>query len=1056
MCRKRIFICTIVIALLMSLMPFSQIYAATSVKTASSVDELINHIQNGAETIKITSSFEINKPIYITSKVTIYSDNAYTLKRASNYGGDLFVVGTDANNRNPILDLKKSALILGKKDASSTTLTIDGNSQNMTVDVKGTALYITNSAVVDTYADVKITNCVKLLNERTILDANLFSYPEYVGGAAVIIANGAYNLRGSIIENSSAQTDNAETGSFYGGAIYNNGHFTMYGGTIKNCAAFRGGMIYNYRIVKIHEGKIEGNSAGYGGAIASAGSQLVDVYIGKSTDADTTTYGTQFVNNRSFVGGGGAIFASSNSPVIIYGDTLFDGNESESKAGGAINTTGTLTVYNSKFTNNKSGNYGGAVYHAYASQSTDEEQLSVRQLSIRNTEFEGNEALRGGAIAFDSAHDTKGASGNLMYCKFINNKAKAVINEKPVLDESGNPTYDENGSPIVTTSRSYGQGGAVYIAGNSNVKTGSSKFTNNVAENVGGAVAANGGSYYEISASSFTGNSSYGQGGAVYIYDNSTFKTSNGTFTSNSSETGYGGAIALSNAKKTTFLNDLKMNSNSAVSGGGLYVSNTTVSIPKASSIKNNTAEDYGGGIFVTGSSFTLKNATLQENSAYRGGGVYTTTDSAFNATTVNMLSNNATNRGGGMYIAKKADVTLDGCTLSGNTSVDAGGAIITDDSGVVTINNSTLSNNKGSRGGAIFFASGENVVLNVNGTSFTENAGLTGDGGAVYLGSRLITKNIVFNDCSFTNNTAASGYGGAAYVYTDTYAEFNGTSFASNSAKYGGGVYVSEGAADFNSYTNSAGAVIPATFTGNTSTQSAGALYLYESTANVNGASFNQNHADYRGGAIYIGTNGVLTTNNATFSKNTATDSGGAILTAKSGAVNLNNSQFTQNEGKSGGAVFFGTGENVYFSANNSTFTGNKASASGGALYLASGLATENILLTGCEVSGNSATTSGGGMYIASGSNAVINNLTATNNSSKTGGIIYITSANTKMKLDGATISGNTATNGPAIYSGNASIVITVKRGALNDLDTPSNTWENIIKGKFSAINNI
>ena len=54
MCRKRIFICTIVIALLMSLMPFSQIYAEASVKTASSVDELINHIQNGAETVKIT------------------------------------------------------------------------------------------------------------------------------------------------------------------------------------------------------------------------------------------------------------------------------------------------------------------------------------------------------------------------------------------------------------------------------------------------------------------------------------------------------------------------------------------------------------------------------------------------------------------------------------------------------------------------------------------------------------------------------------------------------------------------------------------------------------------------------------------------------------------------------------------------------------------------------------------------------------------------------------------------------------------------------------------
>lgn len=1056
---KKLFSNLFLIMFLLFLFPMDITLADSSVKTASTVDELIAHINNSAETIKITSSFEINKPIYITSKVTIYSDTAVTLKRAESYGGDLFVVGTDENNRNPILDLKKPALILGKAGSTSTKLTIDGNASNMTVDVYGTVIYITNSAVVDTYADVKITNCLKTLNDRTVnLDAARFSYPEYVGGAGVIIANGAYNLRGSIIENVSSQIENTEAGSQYGGAIYNNGNFTMYGGTVKSCSAYRGGMIYNYRIARIHEGRIEGNTAGYGGAIASSGSQVADLYVGKSADDDEATYGTEFVNNKSIKGGGGAIFSSSNSPIIIYGDTLFDGNEAVKHSGGAIYTSGTLTSYNSKFTNNKAAYYGGSVYHFYASEATDEEQLAIRQLSMRYNDFENNEALRGGAIAFASSHESKGTSGNLMYCKFKNNTAKVVVTETPVLDADGNPTYDESGNPVVTTSKSYGQGGALYIAGNSSVKTGGSSYTSNVAESTGGAAAVNDGSYFEISATSFTSNSSQGNGGALFIYDKATFKSSNGTFTSNSSANGYGGAIALTDVKKTTFVNDLKLNSNSAVSGGGLYIDNTAVSIPKATSIKNNTAENYGGGIFVTGSTLTLKNATIQENTAYRGAGVYAASNSVFNATTVNMLSNAATNRGGGMFVGTNATITLDSCALTGNTSTDAGGAMITDNSGTVTIKNSTISNNTGSRGGAMFFGSGENVMLNVTGTTFSGNTGLTGDGGALFLGSRKLTKNIIFTDCSFTENKTENAYGGAVYVYTDTYAEFNGVTFTSNTAKYGGGVFVENGAADFNSYTKADGTVKRTTFTSNTATKSAGALYV-AGGVNVSGTTFDSNSSGYRGGAVYVTSDdavGSFNANDVIFNKNTSTDAGGAVYTTKSGAITLNNSQLTENTGTLGGAVFFGSGTNVSFNAANSTFTKNKATGGGGgALYLASALATESIVLTDCEVSENSATGSGGGMYIGSGSYAVLNNLTAKKNSAKYGGIVYITSTNSALKINGATISGNTATKYPQFYSGNATVVFTVT-GTLNDLDTPANTWTDVIKGSHSGINTI
>jgi len=862
-CKKKnaavkIFTLMLAFTLSLTLLLTVPVSAEETFATASTVDELIEKISSGATSIKITADFEIDKPIYITSKVSIFADEPHTLTRSANYGGDLFVVGTDAENNNPVFEFKKSALVLGTADATETTLTIDGNSENMTVEVCGTAIYIINSAVVDMNADVKIINCKKTNNDRTLnLDSDRVSSPTYAGGSAVIIGNGAFNMHGGIIENCGVRTSSSDDLSYYGGAIFNNGTFHMYDGVIRNCYAYRGGAVCSYRIVKIFGGTFDSNYAAQGGAIFLSGTSSTELYIGSPTDADPNTYGIQFLNNYASTGAGGAIYSYYNSPVVIHGDTLFDGNYSKKNSGGAIYTSGTLSIYNSKFINNEAAYYGGAIYHFYAGDPDAEDVLTVRQMYVRNTTFDSNVALRGGAAAFSASNDNApGANATFLYCTLTNNTANAVIKENPVLDADGNPTYDENGNPIVTKSVSYGQGGALYLTNRSQVTFSGSTATGNTAGNMGGAVAANGASTFKVSGSTFDKNTSLGgYGGAVCIYESSTFTSSSGIYKNNLCEDGNGGAIYIAGGT-TTFSNSLTITGNKGSLGGAIYAKSATITIPKGT-IKNNTAVNNGGAFYLTSTvNMTLNNATLQGNTAYRGGAIHLGTSCTLNSTSTAFTSNSSTDHSGAMYLGSGANATLDKAT--------------------------------------------------------------------------------------FTSNVASGGSGGA--IYTDE-----------------------------------------------------------SGTINITNSSFTGNEAATNGGAILLG--------------------------AKTAAMNVAATTFTSNKALGG---------------------------NGGALYLYSRTKDDSVVLTGCDFTSNNSTSSGGAMYIAGGTYVVLNDLTANTNHGKYGGIVYITSANSALKINGATISGNTATKFPDFYSANASIVITVDEDSLTDLDSASSTWTDVIKGTYSAINYI
>ncbi len=165
-------------------------------------------------------------------------------------------------------------------------------------------------------------------------------------------------MRGGLIENCGVRTSSSDANSYYGGAIFNNGTFHMYDGAIRNCSAYRGGAVFSSRIVKIFAGTFDSNYAGQGGAIFMSGVSSCETYMGSTTDADPNTYAIKFLNNYTTTGAGGAFYSYYNSPIVIHGDTLFDGNQSKKNSGGAIYTSGTLSIYNSKFVNNEAAFYG--------------------------------------------------------------------------------------------------------------------------------------------------------------------------------------------------------------------------------------------------------------------------------------------------------------------------------------------------------------------------------------------------------------------------------------------------------------------------------------------------------------------------------------------------------------------------------------------------------------------------------------------------------------------------------------------------------------------------
>ena len=737
---------------------YDQMADAVDVKNA---DELESAINSGAKHIRIIADFELDRTFYMTREIVIFSTIERTLTRAKDFSGDIFVVGEDKDGKSALLIGKGAKLTLGNPySVKVNLLTIDGNKDNMEVNVDGTVLFVCYGSIINLQSNVTIQNCEKVANKRVENTVYKFSTANRIGGSVAIVANGTINIYNATIKNNNVNFATSEFAEgkqncVNGGAIYNEGTVNIYGGNFIGNSGGRGGFLFNYAIARIISGNIEGNTSGTaGGAIYVSNTTATRLFVGTSAEGLDKV----IIKNNSSGTSGGAIYAPYYAAVIIYGNTEFIGNHSET-TGGAIVSYGAITIRNTLFSENTASS-GGAVYASNTINS-----FKTRFTVFENCIFEKNSANSGGALMLYSSDSTykNGALVTVSDCEFNENTAA-----------SGGAIYTDRKSELNITNSNFnlnsatGEAGAIYASGESKTTISNSNVIGSSAGKAGGAFSVRS-AYFTVDNCLVDQSNSVTNGGAIYVSynSNSTMNTklniANSTFTNNVSG-GYGGVIY---ATRHEIDKEHKI----------LDISNTL--------FEGNTANDDGGAIHLqTGVEAYLKEVTFNNNTATTGeGGAISTPGAIIEIDTATFNGNASKGVGGAISLNGTATATLNNITALSNKTGASGGFIYNEGSTLKLYNSIVKGNSADTNGGAIAFYS--DAVSEVYNTSFEENSSLA-NGGAltVYTGG---TETIV-NTATFKGNSAASG--GGIYISGSSDLKLYNITATNNTATKGGFMY--------------------------------------------------------------------------------------------------------------------------------------------------------------------------------------------------------------------------------------------------------------------------
>ena len=725
-----------------------KVYANLEILETTNFNDFKKRVESGAKEVYVNADFEITDTVYVYDQVSIYTTKDCVLTRNVNFDGDLFVIGQDSNNNNPLLKNKTSKLTIKPKNDS--ILKFEGNKTNITKTVKGTAFYITNSATLEMYDNVVITDFKKLGNERVVNEFNsLWENANRAGGAAVIVAYGTFNMYGGVISNNESNlVDEAVTEgldetayiSNCGGAIYNRSSFNMYGGLIENNDSGRAGAVYNYLTFNMYGGNLKNNHAtAYGGAIYLPNSQYTTLRIGKET-TETVVVIEDNESDKS----GGAIFAQTLTNFIIHGGTTFKNNKVIDGNGGAICSSGPLLAKDVEYIKNEAEGKGGALYLYYKHA-----ENSVRFSEIKNSVFENNSAQYGAALTLYSSEEeySQGAVVDVDNCMFKNN--------------------------IVSSN-----GGAVYLARDSKLTLKNSTFEGNIS------------------------NSTQYGGGAIYltkskgVFENIIFKSNKSTYN--------GGAIAIysnSNIEAT----GLEFNENEATNRGGAVYSNKSKAILKNNKFNKNKAGDTGGAISTySNTEMDLIDISADQNESGANGGFIYNSSSAITITKVNNANsiislNKSGECGGAIAVHSEGSVNIYGLTFNNNEAVSDGGAIYVKGAKVIlgdsqNVEENKFYQNKATSGGAIYVLASSSVTGELNAYNLNVNENVATDkGGALYFYTNALVniENLTAIKNKIDEESEGDGYGGCAYISGKANITINNVNARENSANIGGFVYI-------------------------------------------------------------------------------------------------------------------------------------------------------------------------------------------------------------------------------------------------------------------------
>lgn len=460
-------------------------------------------------------------------------------------------------------------------------------------------------------------------------------------------------------------------------------------------------------------------------------------------------------------------------------------------------------------------------------------------------------------------------------------------------------------------------------------------------------------------------------------------------------DTGWGGAIYNAG---TLNLNNVSFYSNSTSTGivGGGAIMNDTAGIVNITGSTifdgNNNTKGDGGAIYnrgtITVTSSGNNKTTFNNNTTSRNGGVvYNEGTINFNGN-IEFSNNKIVNNGGAIYNTNKGSITF---TNDINTEKVVFSKNYTDSAGAGIYNTGTLNmsgafeftNNYNDTGdGASIFNSG---AVSLNG-KFRFEEGSASKGGAISNSNLLIIETSSTDDNLIFYHNKSEHDGGAIYNtgttiingkglfeknYTyQTYkrggAIFNSSSlnlsgdfdFKENSSYYGGAIYNS----------SSGSMLLFGEFLFDRNSANLGAAIYSEGDVNITGTrqngaeskvNFENNEATTRGGAIYIaGSSDFLVRldiESVDFKNNKAGTHGGAIHIHDFVNFNIIDSLFENNSAGADGNLAWGGAisvasnyDSVYAYIERSTFKGNFASNSGGAIAAGTSITIVNSKFLG------------------------------------------------------------------------------------------------------------
>ena len=401
----------------------------------------------------------------------------------------------------------------------------------------------------------------------------------------------------------------------------------------------------------------------------------------------------------------------------------------------------------------------------------------------------------------------------------------------------------------------------------------------------GGAIAAMG-STLTLSRTIFTGNMANDKnGGAMFVYGQSNVSFHGRTGFFNNSSNYYGGAV---------------------------YAVNSSVSWNGVSSFSENSAAHSGGALCaVVGSTVSWAAETsFERNSArsYRGGALFIESNSnASWSACAKFLSNTAQVEGGAIHIDLESSSSWrEGAIFSGNTATyGGGGAMNIAGSSVVVWGGETvfMDNVCGTQGGAVsskaltsstsFQFCNQQSSLLINGsTTFARNKCGSNGGGLAILGGLHVSHHM--GNITFLENEAKVAGGGVSISANGEGPILTNAGFVSNSAKVGGGVFITGSGTLLDPRSGE----LSATFNGcrfldNKATANGGAIQSATGAASFSKTTFKGNEAGV-GGALRIA--GAVALVGCLFEENVSQLEGGQAISMIGSTLEMENCSFLHN----------------------------------------------------------------------------------------------------------------------------------------------------------------